>query len=147
MAAEAVFVDTSVLVAASVEEHPGHEASRSFLNSLQEANRRLCISPQVCRELVSVLSGRPIAGRLFSVREALDILDGWRGACALLTEDGPVVEEWLRLVGEHNVRGKKVHDTNLVAVMLTHGIRRLATRNASDFARYGDIIQVDAVAP
>ena len=34
------------------------------------------------------------------------------------------------------VRGKQVHDCNIVATMLTNGVRRLATRNATDFRRY-----------
>jgi predicted nucleic acid-binding protein len=43
------------------------------------------------------------------------------------------------------VRGKQVHDCNIVATMRAHGVRRLATRNSGDFERYGTLIDIDAV--
>lgn len=42
-------------------------------------------------------------------------------------------------------RGKQVHDANLVATMLVHGVTRLLTFNAADFRRFGTLIEV--VAP
>lgn len=42
---------------------------------------------------------------------------------------------------------RSVHDCSIVATMLTHGIKRIDTRNASDFDRYYDEIRIDAVAP
>lgn len=60
------------------------------------------------------------------------------------------MEQWLRLVEEHEVKGKQVHDANIVAVMLSHGVTRLGTRNAADFerylARYGDRLQLEPVS-
>ncbi len=34
---------------------------------------------------------------------------------------------------------KSIHDANIVAVMLTHGVRRLATYNQADFQRFDEI--------
>jgi hypothetical protein len=56
------------------------------------------------------------------------------------------VQRCVDLVQQHDVRGKQVHDCNVVAVMLTYGVRRLATRNAPDFKRHVGI-DVDAVTP
>jgi predicted nucleic acid-binding protein len=36
--------------------------------------------------------------------------------------------------------GRQVHDTNIVATMLEHGIYRLLTFNAADFRRFAGII-------
>jgi len=43
--------------------------------------------------------------------------------------------------------GRLFLDTSLiiVATMLAHGLTRLATRNAKDFARYANLIYVDAI--
>ena len=38
--------------------------------------------------------------------------------------------------------GKQVHDANIVATMLAHGRRRLATFNVKDFIRFGDRIEI-----
>jgi predicted nucleic acid-binding protein len=43
------------------------------------------------------------------------------------------------LVRQYQIRGKQIHDANIVAVMLTHGIHRLATYNQADFQRFGEI--------
>jgi predicted nucleic acid-binding protein len=55
----------------------------------------------------------------------------------LFLEDTPdIFTHWRKLVLQHVVNGKQVHDTRLVAVMLAHGISQLVTFNASDFSRY-----------
>lgn len=50
--------------------------------------------------------------------------------------------QWERLVRQYGVRGRAVHDAQLVAVMLTHGITHLLTLNDADFRRYADEITV-----
>jgi predicted nucleic acid-binding protein len=37
------------------------------------------------------------------------------------------------LVRRYQVRGKRIHDANIVATMMTHGLARLATYNQRDF--------------
>lgn len=57
-----------------------------------------------------------------------------------LLPDLPVVfTNWLELVTKHEVKGKQVHDTRLVAAMQAHGIERLLTLNVRDFKRYSEI--------
>ena len=105
----------------------------------------LCISPQVCREFLVVLTRQPVSERVFGLDEALAALRVWTIGCRVLEESAGVLEQLLTLVQGHQVRGKQVHDCNIVATMLANGVRRLATRNASDFKRYSAIIHVDDV--
>jgi predicted nucleic acid-binding protein len=54
-----------------------------------------------------------------------------------LLPDGPAVfHEWQRLVVTHDVKGRNAHDARLVAAMTVHGLHRLLTFNAGDFARF-----------
>ena len=145
MAAERVLLDTSLLAAASVEEHPGHPEAVAYLDRLTAEGAAGCISPQVCREFMVVLTRKPIGPRTFSVPEALAALAVWRSSCTLLKENEAVVAQWLGLLEKHDVRGKQVHEANLVAVMLTHGVTRLGTRNPADFERYGDAVEVEPI--
>src|SRR4051812_30023561 len=92
-----------------------------------------------------VLTRQPGSGRSFTVDEGLGALERWRAGCSLLEETDAALVEWRRLVRKHQVRGKQIHDCNIVAVMLAHGVRRLATRNERDFARYADEIRVESV--
>lgn len=140
MAGKPVFVDTSVIIAASVAEHPSHEVARDAVDHLVHDQTPLCISPQVCREILAVLTRQPVAGRTFTTEEALTVLGGWRHGANLLVEDGAVVDILETLIERHGVRGKQVHDCNIVAVMLVHKIGRLVTRNPADFKRFKGIV-------
>jgi predicted nucleic acid-binding protein len=139
MAGKPVFVDTSVIVAASVAEHPSHATARDTIDRLVRDRTPLCFSPQVCREILVVLTRQPVAGRTFTLEEALAVLAGWRSATNLLIENVAVVDTLETLVERHAVRGKQVHDCNLVAVMLVHKVDRLLTRNPTDFKRFKEI--------
>jgi toxin-antitoxin system PIN domain toxin len=140
MAADLVFIDTNVLVAASVEGHPSHAVATALLERLAKDGVTACISAQVCREFLAVLTRGPVEGRTFSVDEALEVLGAWTASCDVLADGGTVLPELLDLVRRFGVRGKQVHDANLVATMRTHAVSRLATLNWSDFRRFDELI-------
>lgn len=145
MAADPTFLDTNILVAASVAEHPSHAAATALLAKLTTEQTPLCISNQVCREFLVVLTRKPVSGREFTVEEALSAVETWRAACAVLDEGTVVLEELLGLVRDHGVKGKQVHDANIVATMRSNGIVRLATLNPTDFKRFEDDIEIESV--
>lgn len=144
MAAESVFIDTNVLVAATVESHPSHATAVALLARLVADKVPLSISTQICREFLVVLTRQPVEGRTFSVDEAQVALGRWRSSCTVLGDDEAVLAEVLDLVRRHGVKGKQVHDANVVATMLANGISRLATFNVGDFRRYEDEVRVEA---
>jgi predicted nucleic acid-binding protein len=145
MAAERLFLDTSLLVAASVPAHPGHLAARAYIRRARRRGDSFCISPQVCREFLVVITRQPVEGVTYTLDEANNALTEWRARCEMLTEGPDTVSRWVELALRHRVQGKSLHDGNIAAVMLTHAVRRLATRNAPDFKRYG--LRVDAIKP
>ena len=60
-----------------------------------------------------------------------------------VAEDGPdTTAHLLRLVRRVPMGGKQVHDANIAATMLAHGITRLLTFNAADFRRFEGLIEV-----
>jgi predicted nucleic acid-binding protein len=60
MAASPVFVDTSVIVAAVVAEHPAHDEGASVIDRLVKERAPLLTRPQVCRELLVVLTRQQV---------------------------------------------------------------------------------------
>jgi predicted nucleic acid-binding protein len=146
MAGDPVLLDTSLLVAASVKRHPANLLAEDFLDKLDAVGTPTCVTPQVCREFLVVLTRQPVSGRSFTVAEALDALDEWKSVSTMLDEGEDTVQELLRLVAKHQVRGKPVHDCNLVAVMIKNGVKRLATRNPDDFKRFEPEITIETLA-
>jgi predicted nucleic acid-binding protein len=49
------------------------------------------------------------------------------------------------LLAVGDTRGKQIHDANIVATMLAHGILTLLTDNIGDFVRWGHLIDVRAL--
>jgi predicted nucleic acid-binding protein len=143
---ELLFLDTSLVIAATVEAHPGHAVSAAFVDAQVAEGRPMCISLQVCREFLVVLTRQPVSGRTFALQESLAALEVWLTGCSVLEENMSVLQECLRLVQQFSVLGKQLHDCNIVATMMAHGVRHLATRNAADFRRYGNLLSIEAVA-
>ncbi len=145
MAADPVFIDTNVLVAAAVDLHPSHAVAAAYLARVAAEGGAACISGQVCREFLVALTRGPVADRVFAVEEALSVLDRARASFVVLAEDEAVLREFLELVRRHDVKGKKLHDANIVATMRTNGVGKLATLNAPDFQRFDQDIAVESL--
>ena len=65
-----VFIDTNILIYASLKESPFHPASKKYIYNLQKQDVTLVISRQVLREYLSVMT-RPNAIIIESHREKI----------------------------------------------------------------------------
>jgi predicted nucleic acid-binding protein len=137
-----MFVDTNVLVYASVPAAPHREKARTAMTRHSVAGEALCISRQVLREFIAVITRPQLWMQAKTPAEAataalvlardLDIL-----------EDGPAVWDHLvDLCHRFTFGGRQVHDANIVAAMLAHGENRLLTFNVADFRRFDTLVEV-----
>ena len=87
---------------------------------------------------------RPVNANGFGLTtiETQSKIEGLWPIVNLLRDERKVYERWRELVADHDVKGKQVHDTRLVAAMLRHDISHLLTFNSADFARYSEITVV-----
>ena len=140
MIAEPVFVDTNVLVYVSRRAVPEHVVAREAVDRLQDEGHPLWISPQVLREYVATVTRPQASAPAMPMQDA--VADARRFAALFnVAEERPaILERLLHLLIVHRGAGKQVHDTNLVATMLDHGIQRLLTFNAADFRRFSAVI-------
>ena len=60
----------------------------------------------------------------------------------LLEEDSRVTDRLLRLLDDVECGGKQVHDANVVATLLVHGIGTIVTMNTRDFERFASYVSV-----
>ena len=98
---------------------------------------------QILREYL-VVATRPVEvnGLGLSPETALGNAGRLWGRMVFLQETKETLEELVRLVAEKGCSGKQIHDANLVAVLRSHGARRILTSNAKDFSRFSDLIEV-----
>ncbi len=132
-------VDTNVLVYATVESAPRHAEARAWMTRLQREGFRLCTTPQVYREYLVVLTRGLIFEHAFDPDEALDALSAMRLSFEEVLPASETLGTLLSLVRRYGVRGKRVHDAQIAALMLTHGVERLATYNTKDFDCFDEI--------
>jgi predicted nucleic acid-binding protein len=132
-----VMLDTNVLLAATDEGRAEHGEALAILNVWAAGRTDLCMSGQVLREYLSVAT-RPTAqnGLGLDLPEALGNVRAIRARTTLLAEDAKVADRLLGLLADVECRGKQVHDANLVATMLVHGVGTIVTMNLADFARF-----------
>jgi predicted nucleic acid-binding protein len=140
--ADRAFVDTNVLVAATDEQRPDHKASRTVLLDWPGTGVALYASGQVFREYLAVAS-RPSEsnGLGLSRLEAVANVRHLRSRLRLVEETSKVADRLLDLLDLVDCGGKQIHDANVVATMLVHGVDVIVTRNVADFARFSSFVR------
>jgi predicted nucleic acid-binding protein len=139
---EPVFVDTNILVYANVPAAPEHLLAQTRLQELVRDGTELWISRQILREYMARLTRpqtftNPVAPAAITA----DILR-FQAEYDLAEDSLSVTDRLLMLINSVSVGGKQIHDANIVATMLAHGLKRLLTHNVSDFQRYSAWIDI-----
>lgn len=146
-AAEPVFVDSNLLVFAKQALSPFNSQATAKLQDLAAAGHALWISRQVLREYLVAMSHPATLTKPVSMADLIaDVQDFERQF--QIAEDGPgVTSQLLNLLSIVPCLSKKIHDANIVATMVSHGISNLVTHNVADFNRYAGHIRVIPMAP
>ncbi len=133
-------VDTNILVRLAEPSEPEHPVCKQAVRRLEDAGETLCLCAQAAIEFWSVAT-RPkdVRGLGFSPSKAEMALCEAEASLVWLPEPADIAARWRALVNRHQVRGRQVHDTRLVAFMEAHGLTHILTLNTTDFARYTHI--------
>lgn len=141
--ADRAVLDTNVLLAATDEAREDHADAIAAINVWPASGVVLYTSGQVLREYLAVAT-RPVHlnGLGMAQPAAVANIRALRARLNLLAEDVKVSERLLELLDAAECTGKQVHDANIVATMLVHGVDTLVTLNVDDFARFGHQVHV-----
>jgi predicted nucleic acid-binding protein len=136
------FIDTNVLVFAANPHSPWHGAAELSLQAARRDGIALCISPQVVREFIAAASRPQPNMPPPPLDPILENVHRIRAGYELLNERAATIDHLVELLKAVPARGKQVHDANIVATMLTHGVSTLLTHNTADFIRFAAMIRV-----
>lgn len=141
--ADRIVLDTNVLLAATDVGRTEHARAREALDEWPSRGTALYTSGQILREYLAVATRpEPHNGLGLSRADGLSNVEALRGRLALMAEGEKVLTRLLALLADVDRSGKQVHDTNIVATMLVHGIDTIATINVDDFAPFEPEITV-----
>jgi predicted nucleic acid-binding protein len=141
MAAERIFIDTNVLLAATDRTRTTHGASTAFLQQSIREGVRLFVSGQILREYL-VVATRPVDrnGLGLPPSKACVNVDLFRECSDFLGENDTTARLLMTLVKDHDLKGKRIHDAGVAATMRAHGLSHLKTWNHDDFKIFDDLI-------
>jgi predicted nucleic acid-binding protein len=145
MDGEAIFIDTNLLIYATSDESPFQSRSVGLINRLMKDGIPCVISPQIIREYLVVFT-RGLSPTDPVRAAALSNIHKFLETFILLEENQQTVARLSAIVADGKAGGKQIHDANIIAVMLVHGVKRLVTHNIDDFEAYAqwiDILDLD----
>jgi predicted nucleic acid-binding protein len=137
---ERILVDTNILLRLSDDGSPDQSVAEQALSILRLRGDIPCLTAQNIIEFWAVATRLVKAnGFGWTTQHTATEVEQMRNKFPILADSPQILPNWLRLVETHDVKGKNVHDTRLVAVMMTHGITHLLTFNTDDFRRFPNL--------
>lgn len=141
-AGEPLFVDTNVLIFAALYQAPEHRLALTRLTELERAGYQLWISRQVLREFVAVLTRRNYYVKPLSRKAVLAAVHALAAGFNVADDTAVTTAQLMQLMTSEELHGRNVHDGNIVATMLQHGIGVLLTDNVRNFAQFAGSIRI-----
>jgi predicted nucleic acid-binding protein len=128
-----VFLDTSVLVAASVADHPHHGRARPVLQRVASGDDIGYVGAHSIAETYAALTRVPVIPRVHPSEAARIVRDNIMRSCNVVPPDTDLYLEALTLVQDRGMPGARIYDALLLACAARSGAERIYTFNLGDF--------------
>lgn len=140
-------LDTNILLRSADVSSFTHSLANDAIAQIIADDNECVITSQVLIEFW-VVATRPtdVNGLGWSVSQTKDYVNDLLNNFMLITENIDIFPNWLRLVTDYNIKGKRTHDIRLLAVMKANNISHLLTFNSQDFIQLSDIIIIQPQA-
>ncbi len=138
-----ILLDTNIILRLKQTESAEHQAVQLQLKTFLENGETSVLSPQNIFEFYSVAT-RPIGvnGLGLSVEDTYQEIQGLKSLFSILPDNKNLMDKWLKLVLDYEIKGKRSHDVRLIAFMQSHQIKKLYTLNHADFKAFEGIIEL-----
>ena len=133
-----LFLDTNVLVYLVNEDAAFHEKAEEIFSEVIKEHE-LQISRQVLREYAVVVSRLRDVTKPAEPIELFEDLRKWESLFSVADETASVTENLCTLIEKYSLKGKRIHDSNIVATMMNQDIKKLLTWNISDFKNFEEV--------
>lgn len=136
-----VLLDTGVILRLVNRDDLAHESVRDAVRRLKDAGHETVAAPQNFAEFWNVCT-RPSSARdglglsISKTQERLHLLER---IVSLLPDHPDAYAKWKAIVVDKSVKGVKVHDARLAALMHVSGVTHILSLNTGDFLRYDGV--------
>lgn len=134
-------IDTNVLVYSHVDAVPQKPASTALLALARSAKQRFAVTPQVLIEFYAIITDGRRTTAPYSPSEAVAAINRMLAfpGMFILPYPADVIDRTQTLLERHPVTGPAVYDLQIVATMLSHGIRKIYTFDHKGFEPFEEI--------
>ena len=138
---EGIFIDTNVLIYSTFPDFEPEKHIRSLetLNQLLLSGTPLFVSSQILREYFAISTNGSIFKKPLTSKQAAGKIREFLKRFTLLLEKETTIQTLVDLIEKYAVSRQKIHDLNIVATMIDHGVSQLLTYNKKDFKRIRSI--------
>ena len=135
-----IFLDTNILLAATDENRAGHDRIHDILMQAHRGEIHLYLNGQVLREYY-VVATRPkeVNGFGLSPEEAISNGEFFRKLADYCEETEDVHRHLKMLIRTYSLSGKRIHDANIAAAMVSCNLKRILTFNGRDFSCFREL--------
>jgi len=145
-----VLVDTNILLRSVQPNHPLCSQATHAVSKLIRQKDAVFFCPQNIAEFWNVAT-RPAErnGLGMSPEEALQEVSNIEKSLTLLPDVPAIYTAWKQIVAAHKVKGVKVYDARLAAIMSVYAVENVLTFNSVDFERFTNVraIQPSSLVP
>jgi predicted nucleic acid-binding protein len=133
-------LDTNVVMRFCNPSDVQHQLATNAISRLLMQSDECFLVTQVVIEFW-VVATRPTQanGLGWTVEQTRSMIDRLLDRFPVLEESPQIFPNWLNLVTDNRVMGKRTHDIRIIAAMLANQITHLLTFNPSDFAGISSI--------
>ncbi len=137
-----IFVDTNVLIYANYSGISFQTQARNKLRWCVNNNFDIWICRQIIREFLVYATRYNFEGEKMRIKEFLNPIFENLEQYQIIEDSNATTTNLQILIEKHDLSGKKIHDANIVATMLSCNITKLLTNNVKDFERFKDVIEI-----
>jgi predicted nucleic acid-binding protein len=141
---EKYLIDTNILLRSVDPQSKQHSTAVGTIDLIFRQGDQCCITAQNLIEFWTVAT-RPVEvnGLGWDSTTTATTINEIKEQLELLPETPEILQYWFNLVTTYQIKGKRTHDTRLLAVMQTHEICHLLTFNIKDFISIPGINLID----
>ena len=130
-----VCVDTNILIYSTFSDfdEQKHHDSLDVLTALISSENKLYVSNQILREFFAIATNDRIFNKPLSPMDASKKIIEFYSNFSLIYELDSTMEILVHLISKYEITKQKIHDFNIMAVMLDNQINHILTYNVKDF--------------
>uniref|UniRef100_A0A7C4X7V9 PIN domain-containing protein n=1 Tax=candidate division WOR-3 bacterium TaxID=2052148 RepID=A0A7C4X7V9_UNCW3 len=136
---KSVVVDTNIWIYFLNKDSPYHKKARGKVADLLGMDYSIFVTTQIIREIFVVLTKGELVEKPVEVKKALTKVSEILESVNIIYENNESLEILTGLIAKYKLKGKKIHDANVVAVALANNIKHIFTNNVDDFKFFTEV--------